>query len=193
MPRPNNSGIGNVWLQAFLVRHTQPQQRTCEQKMAANKRTSNNLTQIHDVQLPSFPLPRGWPLPSGVAVTLSGGAWTWFNIVLPNSHSLIHMPADHLHGNARAGLDLEKWGSWSFCHNGGEESRGTSEALFIQRGGWRTTPKAHRTPCLCDGELSGSCWGDSVWCQRGWLLPTCGGGHPSCSRRLQLCLFHSGS
>lgn len=111
----------------------------------------------------------------------------------PSPHSLFHMPAAHLHGNARAGLDLEKWGSWSFCHNGREESRGPNEALFIQRGGWRTTPKAHRTPRLCDGELSGSCWGDSVWCQRGWLLPTCGGGHPSCSRRPQLCLFHSAS
>lgn len=89
-------------------------------------------------------------------------------------------------------LNLERRGRWKPCQNLRIKNARDNEAFIFQ---WdrRATSKAHGTQCPCDGELTESCWGESVWFQWVWLLPTWDWGHPSCSRRLQLCLFHSGS
>lgn len=100
-----------------------------------------------------------------MVLTLSGGpCGLLLNPVLSKSHLLVHSnTAGHLCGNSKTGLDSENWGSWAFCHYGGRESRRTPQVFFIQREGWGDTPKAQRTQRLCDGELSESCWGNSVW------------------------------
>ena len=89
-------------------------------------------------------------------------------------------------------LNLERQGVWKSCRTQGGKMQEIAWPLFFSgtaaESPWRPWNseslwwRAQRIP-----------WSEGVWFRQVGLLPTWGWGHPRCSQRLQLCLFHSGS
>lgn len=90
----------------FWVWYTQLQQRTCEQKMTANKYKPNNLIQIHAVQLSQFTITWGWYSP---LLELSGGDPFRWGMSTPIQHCLFQVPFTHSHAGRSLACELLDW------------------------------------------------------------------------------------